>query len=400
MIAFLFPGQGSQKAGMGKPWVEEWPDLFALASDASGIDVRHLVCDADDDELRATDNAQLATCVCSIAAWKSLVAAGVTPAVVAGHSLGEYTALVAAGAIAADDAVRLVIARGRGMAEAAERSPGTMAALLGADLGTAEQACREAFGTVVVANVNAADQVVISGEPTAVESAIDKAKGLGAKRAVALRVGGAFHSPLMSGALPSLATAIATTTFVDPAVPIVTNVDATRHRSAEELTPLLLAQLCSPVLWQQTTELLIKVGVRGFVEVGSGGVLKKLAQRAAKGSAVVGIESPADAVEAARTLAGVSPSLPNTPDTVLTGVPDLIDLPVVSPAAGRFEAADIEAFTAEGEYVREGQVLGQIVTSSGAVPVQADRGGWLMHVLAGADIDVTEGQPLVTIRPF
>ncbi|MCE7882998.1 MAG: [acyl-carrier-protein] S-malonyltransferase [Actinobacteria bacterium ATB1] len=397
MIAFLFPGQGSQKSGMGRPWVEEWPDLFELASDASGMDVRRLVCDAEDDELRSTDNAQLATCVCSIAAWKSLVSEGLTPAVVAGHSLGEYTALVAAGAVAADDAVRLVIARGRGMAEAAERSPGTMTALIGADVDLAEAACREAAGTVVVANVNASDQVVISGEEPAIARAADTAKSMGAKRAIPLRVGGAFHSPLMAPALPSLAAAISTTTFVDTAVPIVTNVDACRHSDADELTPLLLAQLCSPVLWQQTMELLIDLGVRGFVEVGPGGVLKKLAQRAAKGSAVLGIESPDDVSEAASTLAGVAPALP---DTAFGSVPDLIDLPVVSPAAGRFRAEDIHAYTAEGEYVQEGQIIGQILTASGPVPVQVDRGGWVMHVLAGSDIDVAEGQPLVTIRPF
>jgi [acyl-carrier-protein] S-malonyltransferase len=397
LIAFLFPGQGSQRAGMGRPWVEEWPELFDLATDASGIDVRRLVCDADDEELKATDNAQLATSVCSIAAWKSLVSAGVTPAVVAGHSLGEYTALVAAGVVAADDAVRLIIARGRGMASAAEKCPGTMAALLGADVELAETACRETDGTVVVANVNASDQIVISGEESALAAASQRAKELGAKKAMPLRVGGAFHSPLMASALPSLAAAISATTFVDPAVPIVTNVDAARHSRADELTPLLLAQLCSPVLWQPTTERLLEMGVRGFVEVGPGGVLKKLAKRAARGSAVLGIEGPEDVADAASALAGVAPALPQTH---LAGVPDLIDVPVVSPAAGRFHAADIQAYTAEGEYVQEGQVIGQILTSTGTVPVQADYGGWVMHILARSDIDVTEGQPLVTIRPF
>ncbi len=402
MIAFLFPGQGSQTRGMGEPWVDTWPELFDLASDAADKDVRRLVCSADEDELRQTDNAQLATAVCSLAAWKALTEAGLAPAAVAGHSLGEYPALVAAGSISPSDCVRLVAARGAGMAEAADRHPGTMLALLGADAQLADEACRKAGGTVVVANINAADQVVISGTPGAVGRAGEAAKRLGAKRVMGLNVGGAFHSPLMAPALPPLAAALARTDFADPQVPVVCNVDARPHRSASGLVPALLAQLASPVLWEDSSATLAACGVRGWVEVGSGNKLAKLAKRSQRGSIVTSVAEPADAEQAAAALAGItapSPS-PLTTEDDFGEVVDMYDRLVIAPVKGRYNPAPARAYTSVGEYVSEGQFIGEVLTADGSVPVHSSFNGWIMNEVADKDDRVEAGQPLISVRPF
>jgi len=301
VIAFVFPGQGSQNPGMGLPWVDSCPDLFDVASRAAGKDVRRLTCEADEAELRSTENAQMATAVCSLAALRALREGGVRPAVVAGHSLGEYPALVAAGALDEEAALRLVAVRGAAMAEAAAGTPGTMAAILGADEDMAAAACQKAPGTVVVANVNSAEQVVISGTEDAVQAACDAALALGAKRAMPLRVGGAFHSPLMAAALVDLAQAIAATSFSDASIPVVCNVDARPHTAAAELVPLLVAQVCAPVRWSGTMQTLSALDVTAVIEVGQGGVLKKLAQRHFKGAdpecSVAAVTGPADVAD-------------------------------------------------------------------------------------------------------
>lgn len=309
VIAFVFPGQGSQNPGMGAPWVDAWPDLFAAASDAAGTDVVRLTCDADEAELRRTDNAQIATAVCSLAALAGLAAAGVAPGVAAGHSLGEYPALVATGVLDPPAAIGLVAVRGRAMASAAERFPGTMAALLGADVDLAQAACDKAAAAgepmVCVANVNAADQVVVSGTEAAVGAAVEAAKDLGVRKALPLRVGGAFHSPLMSAALVPLATAIAATVMADAAVPVVCNADAAAHTRAAEIAPLLVAQVCAPVRWHETFTALDGLGVDAVVEVGQGGVLHKLAKRALPGRTVLKVAEPADVEAVAAALGGL-----------------------------------------------------------------------------------------------
>lgn len=308
MIAFVFPGQGSQNPGMGAPWVEAWPGLFAAASEAAGVDVVRLTCAAEEAELRRTDNAQIATAVCSLAALASLRAAGVGPGVTAGHSLGEYPALVAAGALEPSAAIGLVAARGAAMAAAAERFPGTMAALLGADTGIARAACDKAAAAgdpmVCIANHNAVDQVVISGTAAALDAAVAAAKALGVKKALPLRVGGAFHSPLMAPALVPLASALARTPLAEPAVPVVSNVDAAAHSSASELVPLLLAGLCAPVRWHGTMQLFGSLDVEAVVEVGQGGVLRKLAKRALPGTVVTSVAGPDDVDAVAAELGG------------------------------------------------------------------------------------------------
>lgn len=309
MIAFVFPGQGSQNPGMGVPWVDAWPDLFDAASDAAGTDVARLTCDAGEAELRRTDNAQIATAVCSLAARASLDAAGLVPDVTAGHSLGEYPALVAAGVLTAPDAIGLVAVRGRAMAASAARLPGTMAALLGADADLAQAACDKAAAAgeamVCVANVNAADQVVVSGSEAAVGAAGAAAKELGVKKVLPLRVGGAFHSPLMSAALVPVAVAVAATAMTDAKVPVVCNVDAAAHTRAAEIAPLLVAQVCAPVRWHETLTVLDGLGVEAVVEVGQGGVLAKLAKRALPGRTVVKVAAPDDVEAVVAGLGGL-----------------------------------------------------------------------------------------------
>ncbi len=292
---------------MGRTWVDTCPELFEMASDAAGKDVRALVCDADVEELRRTDNAQLATAVCSIAGIRALHEAGMSPSAVAGHSLGEYSALVAAGIVSPRDAVRLVAARGEGMAAAASSPIGSMFALIGVDEETAHAACSRVDGTVVVANINAPNQIVISGELRALNEAVEIAKKMGAKKALPFDVGGAFHSQLMAPALGRLAAALAETEFSVPSVPFYANVDARPHDTASAIPPLLVAQLCSPVRWYDTLIAMSGAGIHGFVEVGVGGVLAKMAKRALRDAVIATVSEPSDAVDVAVSLGGIAP---------------------------------------------------------------------------------------------
>ena len=287
-LAFVFPGQGSQRPGMGRRWVEA--DPFDEASDATGLDVRHLVCDADEGELQRTDHAQVATAACGLAAWRALRRAGVEPDLVAGHSLGELTALVAAGAVDLGAGLSLVGARGRAMAAAAALRPGTMLALLGCDLGTAEALCTGAPGLVGVANVNGPDQIVLAGTPEGVD-AVASAVPAGV-RAVRLSVGGAFHSPLMSPAVGPFAVAVGGTRWSDAEVPVVCNLDGRPHLCAAELVPRLVAQICSPVRWDACLWALRERGVTRVVEVGPGGVLTRLVRRQMPAVAVQSVAQP------------------------------------------------------------------------------------------------------------
>ena len=201
VLVFTFPGQGSQRAGMGEPWVDHpsW-EVVEEASAAADRDLARLLLHAPIDELTQTENAQLATTVLSLVVLDAVERIGLTPAACAGHSLGEYTALVASGALGFEHGIQLVVARGEAMARAGEEAPGTMAALLGIADDDAEAACMRAEGDVWVANYNAPGQVVIAGTVEAVERAGELAKGLGAKRVLPIQVSGAFHTPLMQGA--------------------------------------------------------------------------------------------------------------------------------------------------------------------------------------------------------
>ena len=288
--ALVFPGQGSQRPGMGAPWAgrPEW-ELVDIASGVVGIDVAHLLLAADADELRPTARAQLATHVVSLMVLACL-RDRVDVAVVAGHSLGEYTALVAAGALEPTDSIRLVAERGAAMQSACELAPGTMAAVLGADTDAVDEACSRT-PDAWPANYNAPQHVVVSGTVAGVAAASELAKELGARRVLPLPVGGAFHTPLMEPAAERLRAALQAAPFGTAALPVISNVDALDHRDG--WAGRLQSQLLSPVQWSRTMQSLQARGIERVLECGPGGVLTALARRV-DGIAAVALAGPAD----------------------------------------------------------------------------------------------------------
>jgi len=274
LLAFTFPGQGSQRSGMGGPWTEHpsW-EVVGEASEVAGRDIGRLLLEAEQDELTLTANAQLATFVLSLVVLDAIERVGVEPTLCAGHSLGEYTALAASGALGFEDGVRLVVERGEAMHDAAEERSGTMAAILGASDDDAEAACQRAEGDVWVANYNAPGQIVIAGDPEAVARAGSIAKEFGARKVMPIPVAGAFHTALMAPARARLRKALSDAPFNAAEIPVVANVDARAHRDAGDWPGLLSAQLCGPVRWRQSLETLAREGATRVVEVGPGGVL-------------------------------------------------------------------------------------------------------------------------------
>jgi len=279
--AFLFPGQGSQFAGMGKSLAEQHPvaqSVFAEADDSLGFPLSKLCFEGPDEELKKTENTQPALLTVSIAAYSVLAGEEIRPDFVAGHSLGEYSALVAAGALRFADAVRLVRQRGRYMQEAVPQGVGAMAALLKLPEGALEGILAQAAEGEVVsaANLNSPDQIVIAGHAGAVERAMNLAKEAGAKRVVPLPVSAPFHCALMKPAQERLAADLAATAFADLSVPLVQNVTARLTTSGEEARTGLVEQVPGTVRWTDSIRLLIGEGVTHWVEVGAGGVLSGL----------------------------------------------------------------------------------------------------------------------------
>lgn len=283
MRCFVFPGQGSQTPQMGTSFVDHpaWA-LVEEASDATGRDVGHLLLDAEADELVETRNAQLGTFVHSMVVLHALRAAGPVPEIVAGHSLGEFSALCAGGVLEFADAARLVAARGEAMQECTNSRTGTMAAVLGLDDDAVAEVCEQVDDEVWVANANAPGQVVIAGDPAAVERAGADAKEAGAKRVMPLDVSGAFHTPFMAPAGEALSEAIVATTFHDATLPVVANVDAVVHTAAGEWPTLLEKQLVSPVRWAASVRTLRDASADTFVECGPGTVLTGTIKRVDK----------------------------------------------------------------------------------------------------------------------
>lgn len=281
--AFVFPGQGAQFVGMGKSLYEgseQARNMFQRANAVLGFDIVNLMFNGTDDDLKQTKVTQPAVFLHSVV--MAALFPGFAPDMVAGHSLGEFSAMVASGALGFEDGLALVSKRAHAMQKACEKAPSTMAAIIGLDVETVERVCSETAGVVVPANYNCPGQIVISGEIASVNAACEALKAAGAKRALPLKVGGAFHSPLMEPARQELAEAIEKTTFSRPKCPIYQNVDAKPHSDPNEIKQNLLLQLTSPVRWTQIVEAMIADGATSFVELGPGAVLQGLIKKTNK----------------------------------------------------------------------------------------------------------------------
>jgi len=392
---------------MGRPWLDHpsW-EVVEEAAEVSGRDVARLLLDADQEELTRTANAQLATFVLSLMVLDAVERVGIEPSVCAGHSLGEYSALTASGALAYEDGVRLVLERGDAMNDAAEERPGTMTAILGADDDTVEAACQRAEGEVWVANYNAPGQVVIAGTAESVEAASALAKEAGARKVMPMQVAGAFHTALMAPARARLRKALSDTTFNDPETPVVANVDARTHDKAAEWPSLLSAQLCSPVRWRQSLTVLGGMGAEPLVELGPGGVLSGLARRTLPSATALAVQKPEDVDELLSVLAGkevgASPLAAHHGERLTTAV-----RLVVSPAAGVFQPEDLSAPAlgaalrgqpsaglAAGTAVEVGALLGTV----GAVEIRTPFAGEVAGFLALAGERLVAGQPVAWLR--
>ena len=389
MLAFTFPGQGSQRPGMGRPWADH--ESWELVDEASAIaerDVARLLLDADAEELRDTRNAQLTTFVSSLIVLDAVERLGVEPSFCAGHSLGEYTALTATGALGFDEGVRLVCERADAMHDAGNDHPGTMAVVLGLDDDLVEVACRRADSDVWVANFNAPGQIVIAGSPEGVTAAGLVAKELGAKKVMPLQVSGAFHTPFMKPARDRLRKAISAANPRDTEVPVISNVDALPHDAGADWSSLLSAQLSSPVRWKHCLLTLSSLGVTDYLELGPGAVLTGMAKRTVDSARTISIATPEDLDTLLDWVKNTAaPTSGRHEGEHLFATERL----VVSPAAGVFEPiADL----ADGTMVEVGTVIGHI----GTADVRSAFAGVLQSYIAVAGERVTLRQPIAWLR--
>jgi [acyl-carrier-protein] S-malonyltransferase len=389
MIAFTFPGQGSQLPAMGEAWREHpsW-ELVAEASEASERDVEHLLLRADEDELRHTHNSQLSTYVMSMIVLDAVERLGIEPAFHAGHSLGEYSALTAAGVLSFNAGVQLVTERGNAMQAAAEETPGTMAAVLGLDDENVDAACRRVDGDVWVANYNAPGQVVIAGSPDGIEAAGVLAKELGAKRVMPINVGGAFHTPYMAPASDRLRKSLAETEFRPANRPVFANIDAKPHSLADDWSGLLGTQLTNPVMWAKTLTALDSAGATVFIELGPGTVLTGLAKRTLRGSTRLSVSTPSDVENLMEQLSGNSDRGGAAADGELLYAMERL---IVSPVTGTFQPLDDLSL---GTSLDRGQLIGTV----GQTPVRSAFAGSLQGLLALDGERVNTSQPLAWLR--
>ncbi len=306
-IGLVFPGQGSQSVGMGRAFYEGVPSLRSLYDEASsvlGYDAAALCFDGPAERLNLTEYTQPALLVSSIAAWRMLEPAGLVPVAVAGHSLGEYSALVAAGGLSFSEAVALVQKRGRYMAEAVPPGTGLVAALLGLTPEVVKEVCREAsaVGVVAAANFNCPGQMVIAGEKAAVERALELAKAKGCRKAIPLPVSVPVHTPLMQKAADRLAPDVAAVKWADLKIPLVNNAEARALRLAAEVRASLIRQLPSSVLWENSISMMSVMGVRTFIEVGPGAVLTGLIKRILPDAVTLNVNDPKSLETTLKTL--------------------------------------------------------------------------------------------------
>jgi [acyl-carrier-protein] S-malonyltransferase len=304
LVAFCFPGQGSLEVGMGRDMAEAVPealDVFERSSIAAGLDLQRLCFEASEEELVETEVQQPALVATSLAVLAAVRARGIKPDFVVGHSVGEFAALAASGALKVEEAVALVRERGLAMAEAARRNPGSMAAILGLDDEVVERICRRILN-VWPANYNCPGQIVVSGENPAVDEACATAEEEGARRAVRLRVSGAFHSPLVARAADRFRPALERVKFAEPSAPFMSTVTA-RIESAKRMGPLLVEQLTAPVRFTQAAQELIKEGAHTFVEIGPGNVLGGLVKRIDRGVKTISVSTPEEIDKLEETLA-------------------------------------------------------------------------------------------------
>jgi [acyl-carrier-protein] S-malonyltransferase len=298
VTAIIFPGQGSQSPGMGKELAENFPvarQVFEEADDALGFSISRLCFEGPAEDLQLTENTQPAILTVSVAAFRAMSEAGIgAPAFVAGHSLGEYSALVAAGALKLSDAVRTVRARGRYMQAAVPVGTGAMAAVIGAELSAIQRVCEDAaHGQVCsVANINSPNQIVIAGNTEAIDRAIELLKGI-AKRAIKLNVSAPFHCALMKPAQEQLGPDLAKLIFREPVAPVVTNVDARATTAPDELRDALVRQVSAPVRWVESMQLLMQQGVDTFIEAGPGKVLTGLMRQITREVRTLNVEDAA-----------------------------------------------------------------------------------------------------------
>lgn len=300
---FLFPGQGSQYVGMGKALADANPGAAKLlqeADDVLGFKISAMLFEGPEDSLKATQNTQPALYIVSQMAALVLAEQGIKPDLAAGHSLGEYSALAACGALSFADGLRLVRLRGELMAEAGVRRPGAMAAIIGMEAAPLDAILKGIAGCVVSANYNSPGQIVVSGEVASVEAAMEACSAAGAKKVVRLPVSGAFHSPLMEYALEGLRGGLARAAFLKPVCPIIANVDAAAHSNPGEFPELLARQLVSPVRWEDSMKYAVAQGPLHVAEVGSGKVLMGLMRQIDRAVTVTPVES----VEAALLFKG------------------------------------------------------------------------------------------------
>ncbi len=386
MITFTYPGQGSQAPGMGAAWVGEpsW-ELVEEAGEATGRDVAALLLEADAEELRQTRNSQLATFVMSMLALDSVARVGLLPNAHAGHSLGEYSALVASGVLDFAEAAHLVAERGEAMQIASEEQEGTMAAVLGLADGEVEAACDEAGPNVWVANYNAPGQAVIAGSPADVDAAAAAARGRGAKRVMPLQVGGAFHTPFMASAYERLTKALAKAEFHDPDVPVYANVDAAPYDNARPWPLLLARQLTSPVRWRQTIRRLADAGCGTFLELGPGTALSGMARRIERGAVTLSVRTPGD-IDPLLESVGAGEADPADGESLYAH-----ERLVVTTATGVFKPAEPDC---RGARIEVGAVLGEV----NGEPVRSPFSGVVMDYLAVDGERVVTNQPIAWLR--